>query len=82
MEKPRHAAGYTSDHADLCERVLVTHLRKRFAGDNKTDGHRKDGPRAYARFFADPSLPAQGLVLRRQAAATVEQFLNQIKNWK
>lgn len=59
-------------------------LKKRFAGDASTEGYRKDGPVAFARFEPQEgdgleSREARAL-LQRDASAIVEQFLTRIGN--
>jgi hypothetical protein len=63
----------------LIERAIDI-LRRRFAGDEQTPGHRKDGPTSYARFLADPGRTDLDARRRLDAAAVVEQFLQELES--
>ena len=68
-------------HGAVIERTLAI-LRKRFAGDDKTEGYRKDGPGSVARFelgeAEEPQLHEARLLRQRQASDVVEQLLAKI----
>ncbi len=67
-------ASRAGDDRALFDRAVAA-LRSRFASDEKTEGHRKDGPTGYARFLADPGQPDRDALNRRNAAAVIEAFL-------
>ena len=58
-------------------------LRKRFAGDDKTEGYRKDGPVAVALFELgesdDPDLRELRELRQRDACEVIEQLLAKIE---
>jgi hypothetical protein len=64
----------SQQHEPLLDRALMI-LRDRFASDQQTLGHRKNGAAQYARFLTDPGQPERNALHRRQAAATVDRFL-------
>ena len=68
-------------HAAVIEACLAI-LRSRFAGDDKTEGYRKDGPVAVAKFElgeGDEQYQREARTLRqRQASNVIEQLLKRI----
>ena len=50
-------------------------LRRDFASDDQTEGFRKNGAVAFARFQADPGRPDANIVRQREASGIVEAFL-------
>lgn len=58
-------------------------LRKRFAGDEKIEGYKKDGPVSVAKFELgdsdDSELKEARLLRQRQVADVIEQLLQQLK---
>ena len=65
-------------HSAVIRKTLKI-LRNRFAGDDKTDGYRKDGPVAVARFEGmGPEQREARLLRQRQASDVVEQLLAKI----
>ena len=68
-------------HGAVIELTLAI-LRKRFAQDDKIEGHRKDGPVSVARFELgegeEPELREARLLRQRQATDVVEQLLAKI----
>lgn len=67
-------ANRAGDDRALFDRAVAA-LRNRFATDEKTEGHRKDGPTSYARFLTDPARTDQDALNRRNASAVIEAFL-------
>ena len=69
-------------HAAVIEEVL-TILRKRFVSDDKTEGYRKDGPVAVARFEQgedeEPEQREARLLRQRRASDVIEQLLARIR---
>lgn len=65
-------------HADVIRKAL-TILGNRFAGDDRSEGYRKDGPVAVARFELEdegrPELREARLVRQREASHVIEQLL-------
>jgi len=78
---PKAVGNVFADRANRSgiDRVLfdraVAALRNRFASDEKSEGHRKDGPTSYARFLTDPARTEQDSLNRRNASAVIEEFL-------
>ena len=50
-------------------------LRNDFASDEQTEGFRKNGAVAYARFQADPGRPDANVARQREASGIIEAFL-------
>jgi hypothetical protein len=69
------------NHGKVIEEALAI-LRKRFASDANTEGYRKDGPVAVARFEQgegdEPELREARLLRQRQASDIIEQLLDRI----
>jgi len=98
MAKPATFDGYSDEYTRDCERVLVTFgaisalniphssivfdLRTRFAQAGETEGYRKDGPVAVAKFeLGEGDEPEQREVRalrQREASDVVERLLAQI----
>jgi hypothetical protein len=84
---PEAVADVFADHANraddraLFDRAFAA-LRNRFATDEKTEGHRKDGPTSYARFLTDPARTDQDALNRRNASAVIEAFLVRLDQLK
>jgi hypothetical protein len=70
-------ANRAGDDRALFDRAVAA-LRSRFASDDKTEGHRKDGPTSYARFLTDPARTDQDALNRRNASAVIEAFLGRL----
>ena len=70
-----------SKHGAVIQRSLDI-LEKRFSGDGSTEGYRKDGPIAFARFEPEegdgPESGEARIVRQRNASELVEQFLAKI----
>jgi hypothetical protein len=68
-------------HGVVIEEALAI-LRKRFASDDNTEGYRKDGPVAVARFEQgegdEPGLREARLLRQRQASDVIEQLLARV----
>jgi len=71
-----HALHAMPDEPLLPEAVEI--LRQHFAADDHIAGYRKDGPTLYAGFSADPGRSDLYTRNRRDAAATVELFLQHL----
>lgn len=52
-----------------------TVLRRDFASDEETEGYRKNGAVAYARFQTDPGSPDANIPRQREASGIIEVFL-------
>ena len=70
-----------SEHGDVIELTLEV-LRRRFAREDKTEGHRKDGPVAVARFELgegeEPEQREARMLRQRQANEVIEEFLARV----
>jgi hypothetical protein len=68
-------------HGPVVQDALAI-LRSRFAGDNKTEGYRKDGPVSVAKFELgegdDPALREARALRQRQACDLIEQLLARV----
>jgi hypothetical protein len=65
-------------HGDVIEATLAI-LRSRFAGDDRIEGYRKDGPVSVAKFeLGEHNAPEQRearILRQRQASDVIEQLL-------
>lgn len=63
--------------------AALTILRSRFVGDDKTEGYRKDGPVAVAKFELgegdEPELREARALRQRQVSEVIELLLAQIQ---
>jgi len=80
QEGPEQAAmKYRALRAQASDSSLFEHaesiLRKDFASDEQTEGYRKNGAVAYARFLTAPGSPNAGIRRQREASGVVEAFL-------
>lgn len=67
-------------HGPVVEQAL-TILRKRFASDEHTEGYRKDGPVAVAKFELgdEPELREARLLRQRRASELIDSLLSGIE---
>lgn len=67
----------SGDDKKLFERAINI-LKNRFGDEEGVAGYRKDGPTAYARFLSDPGNPDKDAVNKRDAAAIIKIFLENL----
>jgi len=75
--------GSTGKHGEVV-RASLSILRNRFAGDDKTEGYRKDGAVSVAKFELgesdDAAVREARLLRQREASDLIERLLNRIEN--
>lgn len=67
----------SDEDAELFRRAISI-LKNRFGSEDDVPGYRKDGPTSYARFLSDPGNPDQDARNKRDAAAIVGIFLENL----